>query len=269
MTSALIDVWNASSFDQALQTKLSSQAQLVRDYLTTSHRQLLEREASDHRSAPPTNRFGRRYMDFTEEIGRDMESRTIRAWHYTRLTDDELQHIRDNGIYPGTLDTLRQRIDAQAAKGLFSRADADALYDASPCHHREQQPGRLGKFWMVSDPEPVDDGGVEPLLANWGGESTYFWLEDERLKQLVVKIGRPHILEIAVPLAKTRHAYSAGCAVVGAFARTLGCRPERGGFDLYAIEPLGPPAILTVHTTGEPTFDKIGRGYPTGFVARS
>jgi hypothetical protein len=138
MTSPLIDVWNISSFDQALQTKLSGEAELVRDYLITSHRQFLEREASDHRSAPPTNPFGRRYMDFTEEIGRGMETLTIRAWHYTRLTDDELENIRNNGIYPGTLDTLRQRIDAQAAKGLFSRADADALYDASPCHQAGQ-----------------------------------------------------------------------------------------------------------------------------------
>jgi hypothetical protein len=267
MTSPLIDVWNVKSFDQPLLTKLNSQVQLIRDYLITSRRQFLEREASDHRGALPTNPFGRRYMNFNEEIGRDMESRTIRAWHYTRLTDDEVEDIQKNGIYPCTLDTLRRRLDAQAAKGLFSTADADALYAASPCHHREQQPGRLGKFWMVSDPQPVDDGGVKLLLANWGGESTYFWLEEERLEQLVAKIGRPRIIEIAVPLARTPDAYAAGCAVVGAVARTLGCRPERGGFDLYTTEPLGPTAILTVHTAGEPTFDKIGRDYPDGFVA--
>lgn len=267
MTSPLTDVWNVKSFDQALRTKLDSQTQLVRDYLATSHRQFLEREASDHRAAHPTNPFGRRYMDFNEEIGRDMESRTIRAWHYTRLVDEEVSDIQKNGIYPGTLDTLRRRLDAMAAKGLFSKADADALYAASPCHHREQQPGRLGKFWMVSTPVPIDDGGVELLLENWGGESTYFWLEDERLERLVASLGRPRVIEIAVPLALTRHAYAAGCAVVGAFARTLGCRPERGAFDLYATEALGPASILNVHTAGDTTFGKIGLDYPAGFVA--
>jgi hypothetical protein len=56
---------------------------------------------------------------------------------------------------------------------------------------------------------------VKPLLENWGGESTYFWLENEGLKALVAKIGRPRILEVAIPIAKTRHGYSAGRAVIG------------------------------------------------------
>jgi hypothetical protein len=67
---------------------------------------------------------------------------------------------------------------------------------------------------------------VKLLLENWGGESTYFWLENEGLKALVAKIGRPRILEVAIPIAKTRHGYSAGRAVIGAFARTLKCRPD-------------------------------------------
>jgi hypothetical protein len=265
MTSTPIDVWNVASFDQELLTKLRNRSQLVHDYLATSHQQFLEREASDHRKPHPTNPHAGQYMAFAEEIGRDMESRTIRAWHYTRMVDDEVLIIRENGIYPGTLDTLRQRLDAQAATGLFTAADAEALYAASPCHHREQQPGRLGKFWLVSDPVRTDDGGVKLLLENWGGESTYFWLEDERLKELVAKIGRPRILEVAVPIAKTRHGYSAGCAVIGTFARTLGCRPDRGAFDLYSTTPLGPAAVLSIHSEGDANFETMARGYPAGF----
>lgn len=262
-----IDVWDIDTFDEELRAKPRREESLIRDYLTTSRRQFLEREASDHRMPHPENPHAADYIAFTEEVGRDMESRTIRAWHYARLVDEEVRAMREGGIYPGTLDTLRRRLDAQVTAGALSAADADKLYKASPCHHPEQQPGRLGKFWMASEPIRADDGGVEPLLESWGGESTYFWLKDERLKALVATIGQPRILEVAVPLAKTTHSFSGGRAVIGAFARTLGCRPDREGFDLYTLEPLEPAAILAVHTEGEPKFKKVGRGYPTTFKA--
>ncbi|GAA0034011.1 MULTISPECIES: hypothetical protein [Bradyrhizobium] len=263
-----IDTWDIDTFDDELRAKLRLAESLIRDYLTTSRRQFLEREASDHRMPHPENPHAADYIAFTEEMGRDMEHRTIRAWHYARLDDDEVSAMREGGIYPGTLDTLRRRLDAQVAAGTLSATDAADLYKASPCHDPEQQPGRLGKFWMASEPIRVDDSGVKPLLKSWGGESTHMWLKDERLKALVATIGQPRILEVAVPLAKTTHSYSAGRAVIGAFARTLGCRPDREGFDLYTQEPLEPAAILAVHTEGESKFKKVGRGYPTTFNAR-
>jgi hypothetical protein len=261
-----IDVWDTGTFDHELMAELSASGQLIRDYLTTDRRQFKEREAASGWVPHATNPFARFYLAFAETIGRKMESRTIRAWHYTRLVDDEVRIIRENGIFPGTLDTLRQRLDAQAAAGLFTAADAEALHAASPCHHREQQAGRLGKFWMTSDPILTDDGGVELLLGNWGGEATYFWLEDKRLEELVASIGRPRILEIAVPIASTTHWYPAGKAVVAAYARTIGCRPDSSAFDLYSTIPLGPAAILAVHSEDEATFTAMAQGYPDRYV---
>ncbi|UGY17955.1 hypothetical protein HAP48_0011285 [Bradyrhizobium septentrionale] len=223
-----IDVWDTGTFDPELMVNLKAGAQLVHDYLTTDRRQFEEREAASGWTPHATNPFASDYLAFAEAIGRD----------------DEVRIIRENGIYSGTLDTLRQRLDAQVAAGLFTAADAEALHAASPCHHREQQPGRLGKFWMTSGPILTDDGGVELLLGNWGGESTYFWLEDERLEKLVASIGRPRILEIAVPVASTNHWYSAGKAVVAAYARTIGCRPDRGAFDLSQRRRLDPLPYL-------------------------
>ncbi|WP_271623421.1 hypothetical protein [Bradyrhizobium sp. CCBAU 11430] len=261
----IIDVWNVATFDPALLAMLEQKAALIRDYLTTSRRQFLEREASDHTWPYPTNPYAADHQDFVEAVGQEMNHRTIRAWHYTRLLDDEVRIIQETGIYPGTLETLRRRLDAQAQAGLLSAANVEALYAASPCHHPEQQPGRLGKFWLTSDPVRIDDGGVKPLLENWGGEATYFWLKDERLEKLVAGMGRARILEVGVPVEKTNQWLSAGRAVVGAFARTLGCRPDHGAFDLYTMEPLGAPAILAVHTAGETTFKRVGRGYPAKY----
>jgi hypothetical protein len=68
-------------------SKLRANAELVRNYLTTDRRLFEEREASDHRMPHATNPYGYDYQAFVEQVGRDiMQVRTIRAWHYTRLS---------------------------------------------------------------------------------------------------------------------------------------------------------------------------------------
>ncbi|RCW82325.1 hypothetical protein C7476_108139 [Phyllobacterium bourgognense] len=57
-----------------------------------------------------------------------MEARTIRAWHSIRLTDAEVDVLRQGGIYPSSLDTIRSRFAAQAAAGAFSQEVADRLF---------------------------------------------------------------------------------------------------------------------------------------------
>lgn len=264
---ALIDVWDTDTFDQKLMATLVDNRQLIQDYLTTDRLQFEQRDAADRWAPHATNPYAGSYMTFVEAIGCDlMQSRTIRAWHYTRLVDDEVRIVRQNGIYPGTLETLQMRLDALVKAGSIKAVDAAALYAASPCHHPEQQPGRLGKFWMSSDPIATDDGGVELLLGNWGGEATYIWLDDPRLEKLVSGIGRARILELAVPIASTTHGYRAGKAVVAAYARTLGCRPDSSAFDLYSTAPLGPASVLAVHSGGEESFLTMARGYPARFL---
>ena len=189
--SALIDVWDTETFDQGLISELRASEQLVRDYLTTDRRQYEEREASDHWMPHASNPYASEYFAFLEAVGRDiMQSRTIRAWHYTRLVDDEVRIIRANGIYPATLDTLRRRLDALVTAGSLAAHDAEALFAASPCHHQEQQPGRLGKFWLTSEPVLTDDSGVELLLGNWGGDPMIRVLTIiGSIKDLVCKLG--------------------------------------------------------------------------------
>lgn len=86
------------------------------------------------------------------------------------------------------------------------------------------------------------------------------------MEKLVANIGRSRILEIAVPIASTNHWYSAGKAVVAAYAHTLSCQPDGGAFDLYSTTPLGLVAVLAIHSQGEPSFKNMARGYPVGFV---
>jgi hypothetical protein len=266
MTVNPIDVWNVGTFDEELLGTLRAQSELVRNYIATDREILLEREASGLRGAYRTNLNAERYQRFVENLGRDMETRTIRGWHYTRLTDAEVEQLRTTGITLSSLEATRQRLGAQVAAGELPADIADALFAASPFQHREQVGPRSDKFWMTSHPVEIVDGGVTLLLSNWGGEAVYFWLNDTHLKAAVASIGKPRVIEVAVPLNATRRAYLASKAVVAAYARSLGCRPDFGAFDFYAARALGPDAVLAVHSKGEAAFAQMGNGYPTSYA---
>ncbi|MCW1432153.1 hypothetical protein [Novosphingobium sp. JCM 18896] len=261
----LIDVWNVETFDPELRGDLDAHAELFHDYFVTSRRQWLEREASDHTGPCPRNPHAGEFIWVTEHIMGLMEKRTIRAWHYTRMTDAEIDSIRKTGIYLSTLNTIRERFDRQVAVGTFAQDIADRLFADSPFQH-EQLGSRSDKFWMVSHPLEIEDSGVELLLESWGGESAYFWQRDPALQALLKTIGRPRVLEIAMPLIHSRHAYSAAESVVATYARTLDCRPDKEAFDLYTHQPLTADHLLAVHSDGEASFAAMARGYPVGYV---
>lgn len=262
---AIIDVWNNATFDAELLGDLDAHPEVIRDYHVTSRRQWLEREASDRLMPYPENAYADEFQWVTEHIMRLMETRTIRAWHYTRMTDAEVHALRQRGIYPSTLDNIRARFAAQVATGAFTAKVADRLFADSP-YQSDQRGSRSNKFWMVSHPDDVEDGGVTLLLESWGGESAYFWQRDPALQSLLKGIGTPRVLEIAMPLTHSRHSYSAAEAVVATYARALGVTPDKKAFDLYTHQPLGPAHLLAVHSEGEADYAMIGRGYPAEYV---
>lgn len=261
-----IDVWNLDTFDEDLLALLSENRDVLRDYELTSRKNYDEQQAAAGWAPLKENPYAADRMHIVERIIMPaMEQRTIRAWHYTRLTDEEAASLQSNGIYTSDLAAIRRRLDAQVATEAFSADIARALYAESPFHHQDS---RSGKFWMVSHPYAIDDGGVELLLQHWGGEGVYFWLKDPAHIALVRGIGRPRVIEVAVPVSVTTHSYLAAKAVVGAFVTSLGCKPDWTAFDLYATSALGPDTVLKFHTEGDATFPTMGRGYPAGYVDR-
>lgn len=261
-----IDVWDVDTYDAELRGDLDVHADLIRNFMTTSHRLWLEREASDHTRPYPENRYSGEFMAISDHVGRLMEDRTIRAWHYTRMTDTEVQVLRRDGIHLSTVATLRVRLAALVAAGAFDADTAKRIFAGSP-YHSDQRASRSDKFWLVSHPHRIEDGGVELLLESWGGEVAYFWQRDPELQALLRGIGRARVLEIAVPMASAWSSSSAGTAVVAAYGRALGCRYDRKAFDLYAHQPLGPDHVLAVHSEGELNFAAMARGYPATYRA--
>lgn len=268
MARRIIDIWDHKTFDDELMAILDSHADLVRHYMTTENDIFLSHDLcrGPKRSVlRPNNEYASAFLAFTEAIGEQMQRRIIRAWHYTRLTELELEIMLRDGIHLSTPETLKTRLNALVASDELIAEIADELFAASP-FHGDQLEIRSNKFWMVSNPILTDDGGVTPLMAHWGGEVASMRTEDPALLGPLAVIGTPCVLEIAAPLALTQHSYRAAGAVLATYGRSLGCFPDGNGLDLYVTAPLKHDAILRVHRAADTTFAIIGRGYPDGFV---
>lgn len=266
--SAAIDVWDLGTFTPDLLEALEPHAELIHAYFDAERTIFLAYDLgrdSDRPISRPENPQASAYYALLDEVSEIMASHTIRAFHYTRLTDDEVTGIYRSGIHLSTPETLRSRLNTLVASGDLPADIANQLYEASP-FHSDQMDARSGKFWMASHPIEIDDSGVAPLMKRWGGEGASFWASDANLSSPLTKLGKARIIEIAAPLNATHHSHSASKAVIATFGRARGAIPGKFAFDLYVKAPLPPGAVLAVHTEGEVTFAAMGRTYPAGFV---
>jgi hypothetical protein len=263
-----VDVWDLATFDAELVAFLEGNARLIRNYMARDLEIFRTYELATgpvRASTRPRNAFAADFVIPKEALAFEMQTRTIRAWHYTRLTDSEAAALKSSGVVISTLDSLRARLAARVAAGEFDQTVADEVFAASPLQC-DQFGGRSNKFWMTSHPTAIDDAGVEPLMARWGGEVASFWLTDAAHLAILAGVGRRSIVELAVPMALTRHALSAGEAIVGTFGRSLGCIPSKHAFDLYVTSALPASAVLAIHAEPDPTFTSMGLTFPPGFV---
>lgn len=257
---APIDVWNIETFDSELTEILKGCAELIRNYLTVDRAHMVEILKGKSAYDLPNNPYGREFHRFQESLIPVMENRTIRAWHYTRLSDFEVARLTREGVEISTPESLRARLHAQVAAGHLTEAQMETLYAKSRIHSKEK---RAGTFWLAAGPLSILDSGVKYLLGYWGGEVVTMGFRDDAMKFLS-EFGQARVLEIAVPLRITNHSYSAAINVVNCYGRSLGCQSEPLGFDVYITESLPASAILAIHSEGDASFIGLADSYPIG-----
>lgn len=254
----LISTGDPRTFDPDLQAIFDAHKSLIEDYRERDAELEADRRSGGMRYITDPNLVADAYIRFREDLGRQFQSRTVRCWHYTRLTGDELAHIRAHGVTPGTIESMESRIARQVATGRLSEADGAALIAASPLQDPEQAQVRIGMFWVTDRPLHPSDLGVQPLLAHWGGEVVYFRLQDEALIERIQALGTPAVLELAVPVASTTRAFSFAESALSSVVEALGYPPRLRGIDAYLTKPLGAEGVIAIHTPADPSFSTLG-----------
>jgi hypothetical protein len=208
------------------------------------------------------NRFSSDYLWFQEhELTPILAEARIRAWHYARLLDHEVNVIQQR-LVPSSLEFLQERLHDLVAMELLSQEEADEVFQESP--FQSQEDIRSGRLWTVTVPLHYSDEGVSPLLGSWGGESAYFWLSDMPLAAKLKSLGLSRILEIETELSDCLNAFNASSTVLKAWAKKLGVSVVPSGCDLAITNCLGTARLVRVHTEGESTFDAVAKTYPEG-----
>lgn len=258
---APIDVWDHATFDGELLDALENAADDILGYVATEHRIFLEQDldrGSGRSILRPSNPYWSAYNAVVGCVADRMERRVIRAWHYTRMTDAEVDTLRQEGIHLSTPESLRRRLDAVVAAGAISADAADQLYAQSP-FHGDQHDVRVNRFWMNSHPVAFDDGSVALLIRHWGGEVASMFARSSALTDPLRTLGHPRVIEIAAPVALADCGHEAAEAVIAAFGRSRGGIPGKREFNLRVMDPLPPTAVLKVHSEGDATFEEVGR----------
>ncbi len=272
----VIDIWNAETYTEDIHAFLKEHAETIIRYYRIKLQ--TDEEMAQHegwRLRPP-NPFADAYNRVNERLADLIAPRSIRAFHYTRMVDIEVDDVLANGFYaPTTEDSfvrLSERVGRLVQAGILSIQEGDRIFSASPLHNSEQFRARQG-IWLTPHAYRPDSQAVRLLVNNWGGEVGYFWIDESQDPDLLTRvqsIGRGRIFEIAVPLLDGKRNpihgfYSAAKGIVNGFAQRNGFRTERPGFDVSIKTSLPASSILAVHSEGDDTYSAFGSKYPVGF----
>ncbi len=115
-----IDLWDLSTFDTDLLGILEVHGPTLDAYFESERRIFLGFDLERDQDRPmvrPDNPFSGDHVRIWENLAIRMDERIIRSWHYTRLTDAEVEVLRMDGIHPSSPESLRRRLDAIVREG--------------------------------------------------------------------------------------------------------------------------------------------------------
>lgn len=184
------------------------------DYLASQREMLLaharrERETMDAYLAPkpkhipmalmPSNPYYRSHEIASEATLKLLQSVTLRGWHCSRLTPNEVAHITAHGMQPPNLSVLEGRIRQLQADGILEDGVARRLVAENEANDSNRQ----GMIWFCFfEPRSAGQSGIERFFRRWGGEALYNSHEDDPATGRVLQsIGRPCLIEADVPIS--------------------------------------------------------------------
>ncbi|WP_395517747.1 hypothetical protein [Pseudorhizobium flavum] len=199
-----------------------------------------------------------------------MSMMIVRAFHYTRMTDDEVDRLQAGGVVLTSVDFLRERLGRRVEAGDLSQELADQIVSRTALANAEF--GVRDGFWLTALPIPPADSRVNLLVQHWGGEGAYWAFEtgsEDQILETLRGIGRGRIVEFQVPIKSALMGETgAGTAtnMLDVYASRLGILRYPRDLDLNLVSPLPASAVLKVHSQGEREYDRFAVGYPFSFA---
>lgn len=190
--------------------------------------------------------LGGRYDQFQGEFEAILESYSLRVFHCTRLTAEEIADVQANGVVPLSPTFLEMRI-----RQLGLRDDVTELLLRE---NRVYERFRQNMIWFCLFPPEQQSYGVQRFFRSWGGESLYADHERHPISGPILRnIGIPCIIELIIPIKMMRHRIFVLTMPKNYFGAEKGV--IRG--EDHSTDPLLPSRIVKIHKFPTFSFEKL------------
>lgn len=122
------------------------------------------------------------------------------AFHATRLLDEEIASIRDEGMAVASDDLIFTKLSAATAAGHLTPEEAAVLAAGNRMSGPCGDAVRAGQLWFFMGRQEMREqfNGLSNLLGLWGGEIINFSAAAVPFKERLRRIGRPALVIAAV-----------------------------------------------------------------------
>lgn len=189
--------------------------------------------------------------ELAERIRGLLKDERLVCCHCSRLTDDEVEDVRQNGLQLRTADLIESRIARRHANGDLADWEAKWLREHSLRPQRILQDG--GRIWAVlGHAALVDELGLGNLLACWGGE---VMLEMSMVPSRFYKLGQGCIIEFTVGPEEFNE-QDIGAAFLHQYLCNRDLHDSDGAVTISITCPVLPQDIRRVVLADAPLFEK-------------
>ena len=208
-----------------------------------------ECEGDYHSPAPVYDKL---IMSFLEIL----KKYSLHGYHCTRLTEEEIVDVKENGLKLRNTSTLYERVNKLLTAHLIRKNVAQSLLN----NNQSGDNNRANMLWFCFFP-PYLGGqhGIERFFRHWGGEALYNSHEENPVTgKRLQKIGIPCVVEALVPLGSMPNATLPDGQFIRSYLKEKGYSLENGlEYESYITDSLNPANIIEVHQFPSKTFIEL------------
>lgn len=250
--------------------RLYKTAMASRDVLVAYHLEMkrIDRLCEDDvflRVNPPTNPHAAAYSTLITELESLLAGCSIVGYHCTRLTQNELQDIRQNGLQLLSPALLESRLRSAYHQGLLTPKQYEYLttHPQIRSNLANENGNRTGMtFFCPNRSTLADPPSVYRLFRSWGGEAFYCGLEGDSFVSMTIRsIGKPCLVKCQIPVREMRPSYPCLAARLASFLVIADVDfPEPSfQFDLSIKRNLAAAEVEEIIEAGLDSFESLTR----------
>jgi len=142
------------------------------------------------------------------------------GYHCTKLTREEINSVKSDGLILQEFSTLTRRIDSLLSQKVIIEDVAKRLMGVN----QADDENRANMLWFCSfEPHIAGQGGIERFFRSWGGEALYNFNENDPITGPVLRrIGIPCVVKVIVPMVALNNSYLPDLIMCGVFLKENG-----------------------------------------------